>query len=177
MAEKNDDEKICECCGAKLVEYKHGMSKSLAESLVVFERSIHNALTKARILRGSGLNHSQACNFQKLKYWGLVDKISGKDYRSGEAGRWYITKKGYQFLMGAIEIKKNAITYRGKVVAFEGADIDITKASGGWKYRDEYAKEAEPHVGDADDNEIRGEGFPDVADSQTEENSEKDLQE
>lgn len=63
----------CETCGAKLVEYKHGLSKGLCRSLIQVAVTFKD--TKAHEIKEMGLDYNHRCNFQKLKYWGLVEKV------------------------------------------------------------------------------------------------------
>mgnify|MGYP001112701432 CR=1 FL=1 len=126
----------CECCGAKTVEYRHTLSASLVRALLWFSEN-----NTAVSLADSGLTHTQICNFQKLKYWGLVDKVEGTSL-------WFITDEGKAFLSGKGYARKHAWTYRGEFVRFDGEFGQLHTAIGGWKTRPEYAAEAVPHIPD-----------------------------
>ena len=133
-------EKYCEHCGAKMVEYKHGLSKKLCRALAMVVTRSNS--TEPQEIREMGLDYSHRCNFQKLRYWGLVEKIGDKD---SKGGLWRVTERGMAFVMGKISCPRFAWTYRGDVVRHEGEPINITDISGGWKYRIDYARESEPH--------------------------------
>ena len=76
----------CAHCGAKMVEYKHGLNKGLVVGL----RAIAKAgwTGSAVDLKGLHLTHSEWDNFQKLRYWDLVSKVGGK-----KGGKWRITER------------------------------------------------------------------------------------
>lgn len=122
----------CPHCDAKIVRYKHGLNEPLVGALV----KLANAGGEANISK-IGLTHNQICNFQKLRYWDLVRKCDVD-------GCWHVSTKGYSFLSGSISIKKQAITFRGKTVAFDGKDIFITSyLPTAWMKREEYILNAE----------------------------------
>lgn len=132
--------KFCGSCGAKLVEYKHSLSKGLARGLY-----------KIAIAGGGPVNLNdlkmtlpQQTNFQKLRYWGLVQKSDPSNLKGGE---WVLTHKGHDFINGKISIQKFVWTYRGKTVRFDGVEISFEHITGGYKYRGEYAAEAIVHGG------------------------------
>ena len=130
----------CECCGAKLVEYKHSLSKSLLRALVIFMQDSGGAWMQ---LKDTRLSHNQRCNFPKLRYWGIIDKVTDPD---GKGVNWAITKAGWAFLEGRHAVCKHAWTFRGEWIRGEGEALKIDEITGGWKYRPEYAAEALPHV-------------------------------
>ena len=136
------NKKICEHCGATMVEYKHGLSKGLCRSLAVVTLAFCD--TEPHEIRDMNLDYSHRCNFQKLRYWGLVEKIGDKD---SKGGLWRITEDGMKFAKGEISAPKFVWTYRGDVVRYEGEEIWITAVTDGWKYRPDYAAESQARYG------------------------------
>ncbi len=133
---------ICEHCGAKVVEYKHGLSRQLARVLYLIARESPAGYPVA--MSEVGLTYSQRCNSQKLRYWDLIKKVG--DPR-GKGGDWLVTDLGWQFLRAEIALPHFVWTYRGSRVRYEGRLIPITQLSGtGWKWRPEYAQESLPHI-------------------------------
>ena len=128
----------CKSCGAKVVEYRHSMSKSLAGTLIKFAR-VHQV--EAGKLDDCGLTYSERCNFQKLRYWSLVEKVEDDAHKGGV---WKLTHWGVSFLRGS-DKQKHAVTYRGEIVRLEGPLVNIDTLVPGWKYRPEYAREAVAH--------------------------------
>jgi len=132
--------KYCNECGAKIVEYKHSFSAALAYGLhrLYLEGIPIN-------IKHLGLNRNQWDNFQKLRYWGLVEKsINEIGKRIG--GCWSITQHGIDFIEGRVPIQKSVWTYRGDSLRFEGNTvffIDIHDVS--YRQRIDYSSEAQPH--------------------------------
>ena len=122
-----------------MVEYKHGLSKALVR--VLSKIAVQFQDTKPHQFKEMELNYNEASNFQKLKYWQLIEKIGDAE---GKGGLWRMTEKGMEFVTGKTSCPKFAWTYRGDVVRHEGELVSITDISGGWKYRAEYAKESQP---------------------------------
>lgn len=96
--------KYCECCGAKITEYKHNLSVGLVKSLAKFTLVARNSPVVA--LKKVGFDNNSFNNFQKLRYFGLVERKNGG---------WSITEKGKSFLFNKIPISDHVITFRGKV--------------------------------------------------------------
>jgi len=131
---------ICEHCGAKVVEYKHGLSKGLLRTL--FKMAKAQQLKAPVSMCDLDLTYSERCNAQKLKYWGLIVKAGDP---TGKGGDWYVTLAGKEFLRGDTVLRHSVWTYRGEVMRFEGRLQDISTITGGWRWRPDYAREAEPH--------------------------------
>ncbi len=131
--------KTCLSCGAKTVYYRHTLSKALMDGLYKLYR-----LGGQRNLAELNLTRNQWDNFQKLRYWCLVEKCfddNGKRIR----GQWRITKFGYDFLERGIGISAAAITYRGVALAGAGSIVTFAdQAPLAYKQREEYAMDAEP---------------------------------
>ena len=131
---------LCPHCDAKMVEYCHSLSKSLAR--VIF-RITQNFDAERRFHVGSiGLTNSQINNTQKLRYWDIIAK---EPDASAKGGHWKLTDAGLAFAEGRIPMRKKVWTYRGEFVRWDGGQIHITDVAGGWKYRPDYAREGRPH--------------------------------
>jgi len=141
MAVTKKEVGTCPFCSAKMVEYKHSINAMVIDAL----RRLSDAGGVANISQ-IGLTSNQRNNFQKLRYWDLVEKHHDKD---GErvGGWWKITRKGIGFLCGAILIQKYVWTYRNERVRYDGVLVDpgdyLDK-----KYwmRDDYIKNSKPKV-------------------------------
>lgn len=133
--------KTCECCGAKMVEYKHSFSAALA--ICLYKLYEANAAVNIKQL---GLTRNQWDNFQKLRYWGLVVKATDEDGKR-LGGCWAITSDGVAFIERGTSITKSVWTYRGETVRFEGDACffkDIHPIS--YTQRETYAAEAIAHL-------------------------------
>jgi hypothetical protein len=134
---------ICECCGAKIVEYKHSFNQSLADSLYKLYEAGGGPININQI----GLSPVQWNNFQKLKYWGLVRKAERND-KSHIGGFWELTRIGYEFIEKGFGIYKNVWTFRGKSTKYEGDTVFFNDLHELYiKTRPDYANESKPHKG------------------------------
>ena len=129
--------KHCPYCDAPMVEYPHVLSKGLARCLYRLAQAGGGPIHLDELK----LTYNQRCNFQKLRYWDLVEK---SDPENPKGGRWNLTPLGWQFVKGEIEISRKVWSYRAKFSRFEGPTIRIQDVADGWKYRPDYAGEAEP---------------------------------
>ena len=136
----NKEIERCPHCDAKMVEYKHGLSKVLMAGL----RSV------MRVVDGAGyfhigkveLSHPQRQNLPKLKYFGIIEKVGDAN---GHGGEWRVTRTGMQFVTGQVSLQKSRRTYRNTVIEEMGDYVFITDVTEGWKYRPDYVRESQPH--------------------------------
>lgn len=120
--------KVCECCGAKMVEYKHSLNVGL---VIALKKLVHHG--KPATLKELNLYVNQFNNFQKLQYWGLVDK--------NENYEWVATKLANDFFNG-YSIPKSVWTYRGKFIRADEKTVNIGELRIEYKKKLDYAREA-----------------------------------
>ena len=136
-------DQYCEHCGAKVVEYKHNFSAALADGLYQLYLS-----QQAMFLTDLNLTRYQWTNFQKLRYWNLVDQA--KDPITKKAtGAWKITRLGFDFIENPeITVFKNVWTFRGQPTRFDGEKVQFNAVHEKfYKKREQYAQEAVLHGG------------------------------
>lgn len=134
--------KICDHCGAKIVEYRHRLSPPLVESLRKLEAAGGGPIN----LKELDLTYNARCNFQKLRYWDLVKQVRNAD-GSYVGGVWAITMRGRAFLSGSATAFPQVWTYRGTRVRYEGVPIRITDVMGPhYQHRPEWAAQARAHA-------------------------------
>lgn len=121
------EQKRCECCGAKMVEYKHSLNSGLA---IALNKLVKHG--KPATLKELGLAINQFNNFQKLQYWGLVDK--------NEDNEWYATRTAGRFFEG-YQIPKSVWTYRGKFVRAGDEQITIGELRIEYRKKLDYVKD------------------------------------
>lgn len=121
------------------MEYRHVMSVALLEGLTRLARK--GCPTNLKYLE---LTRNQWDNFQKLRYWDLVEQAVDEQGRR-KGGVWRITKGGLWFLMALQAIPKRVWTYRGERIRYDGNLIYARDVITGYVFRDEYAAEAQPH--------------------------------
>lgn len=83
-------------------------------------------------LRLIGLTKTEYTNFQKLQYWGLVEKLN-------KGGLWQVTARGREFVAGSVAVPKYVWTYRGKTVRQSGELIFVNNVSSVTRQREDYA--------------------------------------
>lgn len=134
-------ESICHHCGAKMVEYKFTFNKGLARCLWRIAKFPDSFVE----IKNLGMTTSQWTNFQKLRYWGFIEKPDNEN-NEGRGGIWKITRSGLDFISGKISIQKRVTTYRNKVIDFEGEHIFYGDVSDGYLYRQDYANQATSQI-------------------------------
>lgn len=133
--------KTCPHCGALMVEYKHSLSKTLIRA---FRKVAEHCPKTGYFHIGEvELAIAERTNLIKLQYWYLILKLGDS---KNHGGRWLISKKGWAWLRGEIELPKHVWTYRGEVQGYEGKMVMVGDVAGGWKYKPEYAAEAVVHI-------------------------------
>lgn len=141
----------CPHCGAKMVEYRHGLNRGLLVGLRALAKAGWDG--KAVGLKSLMLSHSEWDNFQKLRYWDLVSKLPAVK----KGGNWKLTERGRLFISGEIPVSKYVVTYRGKRRRFEGPELFVHQIVDGFTYRPAYAKEGRgvaPRVPSAADDQM-----------------------
>ncbi len=83
-------EGVCPCCGRKITVYKHVLNQRLIAGLRALY-SVGGSATLRDVSEWRGLTYSESANFQKLRYFGLVEK---------EKRTYRITQRGKDFLFG-----------------------------------------------------------------------------
>jgi hypothetical protein len=99
-------------------------------------------------------------NFQKLRYWGLVEKVHRED-GTRVAGVWRVTREGYGFLAGG-RVYRAVWTYRGEFECADDEDgnrvwtVAARDVSPFYEQRPEYAKRARPEFAAAVQGTLAG---------------------
>lgn len=100
--------KTCSCCGAPVVEYKHALSLGMVEILwIAYAEGNGDWRQPFKVSNNESFTYSQRCNFQKLRYWRLVEKT--------DEGWWQTTPLAEEFLRGEASLPARAWTYRGQI--------------------------------------------------------------
>lgn len=135
------EKRLCEHCGASMMENRHTLNKPLASAL---SRLSH--LGKPAHIPSLGFTHNQLSNFQKLKYWGLVQMIKGPD-GTFKQGWWEATELGRAFAFGECRVFRSVYTFRGELVRAdtEAGAVGINDLVPDYKKRPEYIAESVPH--------------------------------
>ena len=108
---EEENRRICECCGAKMVEYRHALNKGMTIAL----KELYDQGGKAHIATMK-LNFNQRSNFQKLQYWGLIFQTTSPKGEAS-AGWWALTNLGKDFVAGGYAVRRHAWSYRGRAMS------------------------------------------------------------
>jgi hypothetical protein len=132
--------KLCPHCGAAMMEYRHTLNRGLVTALFRLYQA-----GKGVNLKDLGLTRNQWDNFQKLRYWGLVEKVFERGKR--KSGVWKVTGPGEAFLKCKMSVPRSVWSYRGSFVRWgDPTDlctvVDFFPAFYGRK--EEYARRARP---------------------------------
>lgn len=126
---------FCPVCGQSIMEHKHTMSKAMANIFKMLP--LHNPF---HLQKDLNLTKNQYANFQKLRYWGLVERIIYND----KSGYWQVTDHGRRFASNELAIPKTMITFNNHVRRAESPMIKISDCDGSWKNRNDYQREMTP---------------------------------
>jgi hypothetical protein len=117
----------CEFCGAKIVYYVHRLNKPLCSAMI----KIYSKYKFSPCKISEELSHAQVCNFQKLKYWGFVEKTKSEGY-------WVLTPLAEAFIKSQAPMYNKVKTFRGNRVTFEGECIYVHEIIEGYQWRQDY---------------------------------------
>ena len=96
----------------KVKEHRHRLSERLILSLIKLEKAGGRAIASEFLD-----SHTDINNFQKLKYWGFIEKHNSRF--------WDITSLGREFLKNNLRVSMNVITLENNPVEFEGDLITL----------------------------------------------------
>jgi len=122
----------CRECGAKKVIYRHRLNKGLVTGL----RALYDAGGVAK-LSSLNLTVSQHNNFQKLRYWGYIEK-QGKSF-------WRITRPGNLFIRDECFAREIVRSYRGERMESPADEnvVRIGEVIPGYQKPEDYIRESE----------------------------------
>lgn len=96
---------ICDHCGQEIKQsYKEKLSKHKLTMLQTVARHVIQTGVNDFNLRNLNDSTTNYINFQKLRYHGLVHHV--KENGVKKRGHWLITRNGWAFLRGEIELPK-----------------------------------------------------------------------
>jgi hypothetical protein len=141
MSSKNNIT-ICPTCGQKIVQYKHGLNRTLISCLW----NLYRAGGRARIDK-LGLENTQFTNFQKLRYFHLV-------VMTNQHNEWQITRDGLEFIQGRKAIWKFVITKNASVIERSQELVFIHEVKDCVQYKIEWRTQAaQPTLFDHEDKQ------------------------
>jgi|TARA_Y100000310_G_scaffold270565_1_gene284485 hypothetical protein len=111
-------QEMCNHCGHKKTAYTANINKPLLEAFIKFVQRYYE-LKRSLKISEIRLTNSQYNNFQKLKYFGIIDQ-------AGTQG-WYLTEFGAKFYKGEAYILSPVAHIDGKALS---ADHPAWRTSG-----------------------------------------------
>jgi len=123
-----EGKQLCPCCSRPLKAYGYEITKELVDiGMKILEWCIgnknYNFLSK-EIFEG----HKELTQFQKLQYFGIIKRLD-------KSMEWRLTKTGYLFLKGSIQLSEKVWVFRNKVVLREDRMIYVGQVQLDWKTR------------------------------------------
>ncbi len=103
-------QKECECCGHVITAYSHHLNKPLVQALKQLVVWYEDTKKPANLQANLNLSKNQYNNFQKLQYFGLVQRT--------EKG-WYPTDIGFQFIYGEISVYNKVATFGKDILGYD----------------------------------------------------------
>lgn len=126
----------CPCCGKRMRSYCKTLDQRLVNLAWDIMFYLKQNKTEKFTARHVWDDHEKINDFQKLHYWGIIERD----------GRWTMTYKGKQFLMGSIQLPKRVWVFNNRVVMEEdNAFVTVDKADPRWQqYRTDYTLDYVP---------------------------------
>ena len=135
--------KRCPHCDASMNEHRHKLNVPLMKALYYVVKTYKKEPFHIKVL-----DTIAYCNFQSLRYWGLIEPHFEKGDRKG--GQWKVTARGLGFCMLQSKLPEVVWSYRGKLVKDSWVGermVLITQVGKGYDYRKDYEEVASGHNG------------------------------
>lgn len=113
---------FCPCCGRKIVEYRHHLNKILVQDLEYLFK-IGGTATLKEMNEKFEMSHSELANFQKLRYFGLVEKVGPRTYGITGRGRGFL--KGIEGAPAWVATVDAVVTEEGPLVNINGVELEV----------------------------------------------------
>lgn len=124
----------CSCCGRKLVDYRHNLNPILIRDLEMLYK-VGGVSTLRNLSDTFDMTLSENTNFQKLKYFGLVEKVEPGVYGITELGRDFIENRSSA---PSWVITRNSIVIEEGPVIFKNGVLEDTIQT-----KEDYQEQAE----------------------------------
>jgi hypothetical protein len=104
--------------------FKHWKQSMVVKAVAYFIALVGISPDGDSVHISSFLTHSDR-NFQKMGFWGLIEREKNDNPKKRTSGMWSITKLGIDFVNGKVSVPKYVVTYDGKLVRTEGENVFI----------------------------------------------------
>ena len=130
---------FCPHCKRPYMQNLHTFSKSLAQIILKVTRNNKEG-QPFHLQKDMQLSSNQYANFQKLQYWGLVEKHYEGNKRRG--GYWHLTHKA-QYLLDGQAIPKSITTFKSEIVSVSKETVIMKEVVGFYDIPNTWAKRQE----------------------------------
>ena len=132
------EDTVCPHCQASMLDHQQSLTGVLVRGLRILAAAGGGPLKITNKIS----EYSVLGNFQKLRYWGLVEQADDPGQ-----GVWKITTRGLNFVNGIIRLPQKIWTWRAEFLEdVQGTkQVWISDVKGGTLTRDDYAAAARAH--------------------------------
>jgi hypothetical protein len=117
----------CKSCGQYVKVYKRKITSAMAYALILIykkNQKDYNYFHVEDYLKSLNIPSTIRGDFPKLRFWGLIEKITGRRADGNKrVGFYRITDKGKNFINGKVSVKKFCLIYNNKSQGFIGEDV------------------------------------------------------
>ena len=131
---------LCPTCQRPYMKNKHTFSKSLAQILLKVAHHWREGIG-FHLQKDLELTSNQYANFQKLRYWRLVDYHYENHKHKG--GYWHLTHNA-QYALDGHPIHKTITTFNNKVIDVSQETVILKHVLGFYEIPNTWAKRADP---------------------------------
>ena len=121
----------CPCCGKLMRAYCKTMDKRLVQLgydiLDYLEREKRMLFKPADVWGNEAdtlIAHRKICDVNKLHYWKLIESLKGG---------WTLTRKGFKFLTGRIQVPKSIWVFNDEVVLEDDTMVHVGNVDERWQ--------------------------------------------
>lgn len=128
-----DEGSTCPCCDRFGRIYRRALNSGMTWWLIIFYKHtrdhqiFQSGFIDVREVKG-GIERAHKCEFEKLAYWGLIEKLAVEKDEGHASGFWRITQLGRDFVEEKAQVLSHALDYNGGCRGLTGENIGIRRA-------------------------------------------------
>jgi len=124
----NGDHHVCPTCGHEERIYKRSINKTMVIGLLFLLRGAQQDSQAYWSLPAGDPSHHRSRDTTRLRLWGLIEEELERREDGGRKGFWRITPQGVRFARGITKLPKYALTLNGRVLGYDGPEVDVYDA-------------------------------------------------
>lgn len=122
----------CPCCAQFVKVYKRGFNRTMGRAIIWIANQERGQWVD--VARATPKELKSFRDWDKLMFWGLVERRSSDTAAKRASGYWRATALGLRFAEGKHRIPKYVKVYNGAWQGFEGVSVAITDIVDGFDY-------------------------------------------